>query len=599
MPKPETGYTGDPVPRDTERKRMTPPGAQTSRAPLLWLGYLALGLAATAVYVSSETQAVKAATIIAAALAAPVAILAGIRLHRPAHQVAWLCFAATQLLWAAGWIWWETKILADGVPPATDSLVNLLFLTSYPLLVAGLLLLLWKRERDAVGLVDVGILVASLAGVAWAVLLHKYVDDEIPVLGRSFQISYAVLDVIVLAAAARLLATPGKRPWALWLLAGSAVFAVTSDGIWNWSTHIDDYSPGSWADAGWILFAVLGGAAALHPSMATLERWGGELTRKVDPARFALLVIAALVPAFIMIYTQPVDVDAVQVIPAAGSAALLSLLVLVRMALIVRGETRLAAALADQNERLRDLDRIKDDFVAAVSHELRTPLTSIRGYLDLVREGEAGDLTSDQERFLDVVDRNADRLLHVVGDLLFVAQVDAGKLELELEHVDLAALAAYSVEAARPHAEDRGIQLSLVVDGPVELSGDPARLGQLLDNLITNALKFTPGGGRVEVRTAAGDGHALVDVVDTGMGIPDADRERLFDRFFRTAAASTQAIPGTGLGLAIVKAIAEGHGGGVAVDSEEGVGTTFRVRLPLERRDLHVVEEGQRAEVAA
>jgi PAS domain S-box-containing protein len=242
---------------------------------------------------------------------------------------------------------------------------------------------------------------------------------------------------------------------------------------------------------------------------------------------------------------------------------------------------RLVEELAEQNERLRELDRLKDEFVALVSHELRTPLTSIRGYLELVLEGEAGDLTDEQRQFLGVVERNAHRLLALVGDLLFLAQVEAGKLSLEIGAVDLSSIAADAVEAGRPLAEEKGVTLTLA-SGPLPLlAGDRGRLAQLLDNLVSNGLKFTPSGGRVDVRVRGEQGTAVVEVRDTGMGIPVGEQQHLFERFFRTSKATEQAIPGTGLGLAISKAIVEAHGGEISVTSEDGAGSTFRVALPI------------------
>jgi PAS domain S-box-containing protein len=244
---------------------------------------------------------------------------------------------------------------------------------------------------------------------------------------------------------------------------------------------------------------------------------------------------------------------------------------------------RLLVLEREQNERLRELDRLKDEFVALVSHELRTPLTSIRGYLELVLDGEAGDVTDEQRQFLAVVERNADRLLALVGDLLFLAQIEAGKLSLEFGAVDVGAVASESVDAARPVADDKGITLSLAI-GPVPLlAGDGARIGQLVDNLVSNAIKFTPEGGRVDVRVRARNGSAVIEVRDSGIGIPPDEQERLFERFFRSSNAAERQIPGTGLGLAISKAIVEAHAGAIGVKSEVDVGTTFRVSLPIHR----------------
>jgi signal transduction histidine kinase len=239
--------------------------------------------------------------------------------------------------------------------------------------------------------------------------------------------------------------------------------------------------------------------------------------------------------------------------------------------------------LRARNEELRRLDQLKDDFVASVSHELRTPLTSIRGYLELVLDGDVAELTEEQLRYLSVVDRNAGRLLRVVDDLLFAAQVDAGKISLESGMTDLDELVREAVEAARPVAAEHDVELGLDADGPAELVGDRARLAQILDNLIANAIKFTPPGGQVEVRTFRAGDFAVVEVADTGIGISAEDQEQLFQRFFRAEGAILGAIHGTGLGLAIVKAIVDAHDGELTVESIAGQGTTFRIELPLQR----------------
>jgi signal transduction histidine kinase len=238
------------------------------------------------------------------------------------------------------------------------------------------------------------------------------------------------------------------------------------------------------------------------------------------------------------------------------------------------------ASLAEQNERLRELDRLKDELVATVSHELRTPLTSILGYLELTREDPDG-LSEEQRSFLDVVERNARRLLNLVNDLLFVARIDAGRLELDATDVELGAVVTECVEAQRVRAEGAGVALALEVDDTPPIRGDRARLMQLVDNLVSNAIKFTPAGGRVDVRVGAEGDAVVLEVADTGMGISEADQKRLYERFFRARAASDAAIQGTGLGLTIAKAIVDAHRGTMSLTSEEGKGTTFRVVLPV------------------
>jgi PAS domain S-box-containing protein len=243
---------------------------------------------------------------------------------------------------------------------------------------------------------------------------------------------------------------------------------------------------------------------------------------------------------------------------------------------------RLLTRAQIQNEQLRKLDRMKDEFIALVSHELRTPLTSIRGYLELLQDDlEGGTATPEQQRdFLQVIDRNSDRLQRLVEDLLLAAQVDVGTLQLSTTTIDLGKLVEDCVEASAPLAATREIDLGCSVDGEPVVDGDLRRLGQVVDNLLSNALKFTPAGGTVHVRAARNDGFATVEVADTGMGIPDDEQAALFGRFFRTEGAQSEAIAGVGLGLSITKSIVEAHGGRITFTSAVGTGTTFVVELP-------------------
>jgi signal transduction histidine kinase len=236
---------------------------------------------------------------------------------------------------------------------------------------------------------------------------------------------------------------------------------------------------------------------------------------------------------------------------------------------------------------LRSVDRMKDEFVALVSHELRTPLTSIRGYLELVMD-DAEHLPTEMREHLEIVGRNADRLLHLVGDLLLVAQAEAGKLSFEWIAVELVPLVAHCVQAAQPAAEAAGVELIFTSEGAEPIVCDPARIAQLLDNLISNAIKFTPVGGHVEVLVDASARSAVIEVRDTGLGIAPEDHDQLFQRFFRTRSATEKAIVGTGLGLSIAKAIVDAHQGSISVDSAEHHGTTFRVELPAKRLPVEV-----------
>jgi signal transduction histidine kinase len=227
----------------------------------------------------------------------------------------------------------------------------------------------------------------------------------------------------------------------------------------------------------------------------------------------------------------------------------------------------------------RELDRMRDAFVATVSHELRTPLTSISGFLEMMQD-EEDRLDDTGRQYLNVIRRSTERLYSLVEDLLLVAQIEAKRVELDLEDVDVAELAARAVETMRPAAGEKGVTLELVSDHPPPARGDQVRLTQVLDNLVSNAVKFTDEGGVVTV-TVNGDGSSLELVVrDSGIGVPSEEQGQVFTRFFRASTATRRAIPGTGLGLAISRALVEQHGGTISFSSREGEGTTVTVRLP-------------------
>ena len=236
-----------------------------------------------------------------------------------------------------------------------------------------------------------------------------------------------------------------------------------------------------------------------------------------------------------------------------------------------------------QNEKLRELDEAKTIFLATVSHELRTPLTSIVSFSELMR-AETRSLTADGSQFLDIIERNAHRLLHLVGDLLLLSRLESGSIPLELTEVSIPQLIEEAARAAAGGAAKRGVTVHFSAeDGPL-IQADRIRVAQVLDNLIANAVKFSRSNGLVRV-DAIWDGSGCgcgwrIDVADTGIGIPPEEIGQLFGRFVRASNARTAGLPGTGLGLSIVKAITELHGGRVTVDSTLGSGTTFTVYLP-------------------
>jgi signal transduction histidine kinase len=239
---------------------------------------------------------------------------------------------------------------------------------------------------------------------------------------------------------------------------------------------------------------------------------------------------------------------------------------------------RQAARTIEQNARLRELDRLKDEFLALVSHELRTPLTSIIGYLDLAIEDSAASPTLP---YLEAIERNVRRLSRLVDDLLFIAQIEAGRLSVSCAPFELQPLLREAADAARPIAERKNVEVALDVAPGALVTGDRSRMAQLVDNLVSNAVKFTPDGGRVAITARGRDDRMRVEVRDTGIGIPQNELPLLFNRFFRASTAQERELPGTGLGLAISQSIAEAHGTRIDVASEPGAGTTFGFELPL------------------
>jgi PAS domain S-box-containing protein len=251
-----------------------------------------------------------------------------------------------------------------------------------------------------------------------------------------------------------------------------------------------------------------------------------------------------------------------------------------------RAESIVLGALKRERElteSLRELDRIKSDFVATVSHELRTPLTNIIGTIEMLAEGDYGELNPQQQRTVEVLDRNSHRLLDLVRDLLDLNHIESGGLGLQRRPTDLGDL------FERVHSQVVSLAANKRIDLRFEAAGelgsvvvDSHQIERALLNLVTNAIKFTPEGGEVSVRAARTGDQLRFVVTDNGIGIPEHEQQHLFTRFFRSSVATENAIPGTGLGLVIVKHIVEGHGGTISVDSVVGQGTTVTVCLPLE-----------------
>ena len=250
--------------------------------------------------------------------------------------------------------------------------------------------------------------------------------------------------------------------------------------------------------------------------------------------------------------------------------------------------TRLAdhAAIAIENARLyekvRQADLAKSEFVSLVAHELRAPMTSIRGYAELLVKGILGPLTDQQTESVHIINSNVERMKVLVSDLQDISRIETGRMYLETEPVSLAETLEDALSVVRGQIDEK--EQELVVEVPASLpcvDADPTRLAQVLINLLSNACKYTPRGGTIEVRAWCNEPMVHCCVSDTGMGISPEDQAKLFTKFFRADDPAVQDQPGTGLGLCIVKNLVELHGGEIGVESQLGVGTTFTFTLPV------------------
>ena len=244
------------------------------------------------------------------------------------------------------------------------------------------------------------------------------------------------------------------------------------------------------------------------------------------------------------------------------------------------GETVGAVAVFHDVSELKRLERVRREFVANVSHELRTPLTAIKGYAETLRDGGLRDPETAAE-FVRVIHRHAERLRALIEDLLDLAAVEQGEARIDLAPVALRDVATQAEAVARPAAAGKRHTLTLDVPGDLpRVLADRDRLGQVLINLLDNAVKFTPEGGRIEVSARPSSGRVVLSVKDNGVGIPPEDIGRIFERFYRVGRSRDRREGGTGLGLAIAKHLTQAMGGTIEVESRPGSGTTFRVSLP-------------------
>ena len=562
-------------------------------APATW-AFLGAGLLAIGIYfvlpAHGDAQSV---FFVVVGFASVVAIYVGSMRNLPrGERLAWQLFAVGLLGQVAGdAIFAVYEVSLDREPPS-PSIADAFYLGGYPLLALGVLLILKKLggQTSRAAILDTLVIFSGVALVQWVFFIDPYNHMRFGTeFARFVAMAYPAVDVLLLVALAQLLVGPGGRTRAYRLLLGSIALFVIADEVYG--LNIKSYRGGDWIDAFWLGSYVVWAAAALEPSMVRIAVPDRRRLPRLTRTRLVLLATASLTAPLTLLIERVAHHRVHASVIACGGAAL-AVVVLLRLSGLVHAVERAGLAerlarreaeqaqqlLTFQNEQLVEIDRLKDEFVSSISHELRTPLTSIAGYVELLQEEEED---AQKQGHLAIVGRNADRLLALVTDLLFAARLQYGRLDLERSPVDLRSLVVQCVDSARPRAQAASVHLDLAVEDVPEIGGEPAKLAQLLDNLVSNAIKFTPRDGHVDVRLAAHPDMIRIEVSDTGIGIPDVEHDRLFERFFRAQSALERQIQGTGLGLYISKAIVDAHDGRIGVTSTPGTGTTFVVELPV------------------
>jgi signal transduction histidine kinase len=473
---------------------------------------------------------------------------------------------------------------ASGVLPS-PSVADVAYLLFYPLMLAALVVLVRRRSRRATNAVflDAGLAVLGSAAVL-AVVLGPVLSDATSgatVLDGTIDALYPAFDIVLVAVVVGIGAAPVLRLGPRWQSLVVGLLAITgADIAYALLDHEGAYADGTPLDVVWTA-----GIACLALWVEGVDRAPADAAEPVRPGARLLPVpaVAVLAGLGVLLVATAMPVPPLALVLAASTVALAALPVMFRQAMLTRtldGQERVVA-------RLEALDRSKSDIIGTVSHEMRTPLTSISGYVELVLDGEGGEVPDDAKDMLRVVDRNTRRLQSLVADMLMMTRLDSGEPPAR-EPIDIATLVAGAAASLRPYADARDVELAVGAAPAATVDGDAGQLERVLTNVVENAVKFTPAGGTVTVDVHPATGPTgrpavMVVVADTGMGIPADALPHVFDRFFRAANAQSEVVPGTGLGLAIVREIVQAHGGEVTVSSVLAEGTTFRIALPARR----------------
>ena len=676
-----------------------------------WWLYLAVMVPITVAYLAGPLNAGPVFNVIGFSGAA--AVVAGVRIHRPAARWAWYLIALGLVLFVAGDVLaYNYKALFGGALPF-PSIADPVYLAVYPVTVAGLLLLIRRRNpgRDWASLIDAMIVTIGVALLSWVFLMAPYAHDHTLHLGTKLvSIAYPLGDILLLGVAVRMAVGAGRRSAAYYMVIGAIVAVLATDSVYGWILLHGSYHPGDPLDGGWIVYYLLWGAAALHPSMTTVSQAAAP---KVGLTRVRILAIAAAALAAPVI--EVVDASAhggADNVVVGCAAIVLFALVVLRMVGLARESAALAESvlraqseahlsalvqhssdvilvmardttieyaspsvhqvlgyepqdltgrplvdyiaeqdrtlfqpalavllasapetshafefrirhrdgrllhteclagnllsnpavggivvnLRDTTERNRvaaevvlardqavEASNMKSAFLSNVSHEIRTPMNGVIGMNDLLL---GTNLDDEQRGYAEQVARSSEHMLTIITDILDIAKIEAGKIELHIAEFDLRETVEQACMPAILEAQAKGLQLHLRIDPrlPQRVRGDAARVHQILLNLVYNAVKFTEHG-TINVNIAPPDSESTdiirFEVTDTGIGIQPAQLERMFEPFVQADVSMTRQYGGSGLGLAIAKDLVERMHGTINASSKPGSGSTFAFEIEL------------------
>lgn len=463
--------------------------------------------------------------------------------------------------------YYETVLHTAPYPTFAD----VAYLAFYPLLLAGILQFPRRRFQGfaiARLALDAAATIVAGAAIVWYVTLASATESGGNRLQLAVSIAYPCGDLLLVLALTALAVRTRQILgfWALTLIKATIVFYIVADIIYGRMTLAGTYSGGDWVDVGWMFaIAMLAAAANEQYRVARSGLSPGE-SRRID-GEFDFLPYVATAVTFAFAVISSGEEGRLE----AGHLALLGAVLLIVLA-------RLQWSTLDSRRKHQAAEQARAEFFATVSHELRTPLTAIRGFCELLAESD--EVSGEAREFVRIVQRNALREERIVADLLFLNSTDFIR-HIETVQADLVQIVGEAIRSKTPSADQSDVSIDWIApDDEIIVQVDPERLGQVIDNLLTNAVKFSGAGSTVRVSVWADSATASVRVQDSGPGIPDEERDHIFDRAYRGEHARTNAIPGAGLGLAIARGIIDAFQGSISLEPHDGPGAVFRFDLP-------------------